>query len=508
MTNGVCQAYCNNLGFAYSGTEYSSECYCSNTAPTVSSTACTMTCSNAGSTDICGGPNALSVSFNANLAAAAAQNAALVASWTNQGCYGDNYPTRIIAAASTTASGMTVETCVSFCNTGGYSVAGVEYSTECYCANSILTDGSTYGTTGQTGCTFACGGNANEVCGGSNYLNVYSKGKTVSTTTPVATTSSTSSTSTSSTSSAAAYTPLPTAASGYTFKGCYLDNSSRTLATQMSNANSVEACISSCSTAGFTYAGLEYYGECYCANTIGNGATLIDSKNCNYACTGTPSETCGGSFAIQIYAGTPAAASKPTISIPQTANGYNYVDTFTDTGARPLAVTMSLSSTTVESCVTACSSAGYTYAGLEYAAECYCGSAILNNPSGGVVPTMACQGNSAEYCGGPNAMQIYRGTPNTPHLTSPFTNGACATDNANNVRILTGAYYTSPTLTPASCKVLCQGFTYYGVEYSNECYCGNSFPASTLLSSGCNMPCAGDSTQTCGGSNALNIYNS
>ena len=88
MTNVACQTYCTSLGFAYSGTEYSSECYCGNTLPTVASSSCNMACSASGSTEICGGPNALSVSTNTALVAS---NAA-AASWTNQGCYSDNYP--------------------------------------------------------------------------------------------------------------------------------------------------------------------------------------------------------------------------------------------------------------------------------------------------------------------------------------------------------------------------------------------------------------------------------
>ena len=92
MTNAFCKTYCTNLGFAYSGTEYSSECYCGNNLPVVASSFCNMACSTPGSFEICGGPNALSVSVNSAIAASNSQAAAVYATWTSQGCYGDNYP--------------------------------------------------------------------------------------------------------------------------------------------------------------------------------------------------------------------------------------------------------------------------------------------------------------------------------------------------------------------------------------------------------------------------------
>lgn len=57
-------------------------------------------------------------------------------------------------------------------------------------------------------------------------------------------------------------------------------------------------------------------------------------------------------------------------------------------------------------------------------------------------------------------------------------------------------------LTPARCISACKnsGHTYAGVEYMTECWCGNSAPASGLkiADSECDLPCAGDSSLTCG----------
>jgi hypothetical protein len=47
-----------------------------------------------------------------------------------------------------------------------------------------------------------------------------------------------------------------------------------------------------------------------------------------------------------------------------------------------------------------------------------------------------------------------------------------------------------------------------GVEYAQECYCGNSFTngGGASASSGCTMACQGDVTQTCGGPNRLSVF--
>lgn len=51
------------------------------------------------------------------------------------------------------------------------------------------------------------------------------------------------------------------------------------------------------------------------------------------------------------------------------------------------------------------------------------------------------------------------------------------------------------------------------MEYSNECYCGNTiFPGSVVQASSdpqvnnCNMPCTGNQTEYCGGADRLNLY--
>ena len=89
-----------------------------------------------------------------------------------------------------------------------------------------------------------------------------------------------------------------------------------------------------------------------------------------------------------------------------------------------------------------------------------------------------------------------------------FTSMGCWTDNDVAERTLVGGAYTDQALTLSKCSALCNGFDYFGVEYSVECYCGNNFGSTSALATDgrCNMPCKGDPTQTCGGSYGMDIY--
>lgn len=71
---------------------------------------------------------------------------------------------------------MTVELCQSACKSAGYSIAGLEYSQECWCGNSFVNGGVYVSADGASGCTMTCKGNTKEWCGGSNRLSAYKLG--------------------------------------------------------------------------------------------------------------------------------------------------------------------------------------------------------------------------------------------------------------------------------------------------------------------------------------------
>lgn len=58
----------------------------------------------------------------------------------------------------------------------GYSVAGVEFSTQCFCDGSIPVDRAPVAGLPRS-CTMPCGGDSKEVCGGPSLLSLYQKCK-------------------------------------------------------------------------------------------------------------------------------------------------------------------------------------------------------------------------------------------------------------------------------------------------------------------------------------------
>ncbi|KAI0348276.1 hypothetical protein BDW22DRAFT_1424465 [Trametopsis cervina] len=125
-------------------------------------------------------------------------------------------------------------------------------------------------------------------------------------------------------------------------------------------------------------------------------------------------------------------------------------------------------------------------------------------------PCLAC-GNVGVDCDGPVTALPPLGNETLPagwSLAVP-----CAIDNADRVITHTIVTYEA-TNTPSSCVAQCaaQGFKFAGVEFSDECYCGDGYVGGVLPPaadvSECNMPCAGDGNATCGGPWRIQLYRS
>lgn len=58
-----------------------------------------------------------------------------VDSWVSEGCYSDEVGARTLASTVSVSGSMTVKVCVDACKAAGYSLAGVEYGSQCYCDN-------------------------------------------------------------------------------------------------------------------------------------------------------------------------------------------------------------------------------------------------------------------------------------------------------------------------------------------------------------------------------------
>lgn len=70
-------------------------------------------------------------------------------------------------------------------------------------------------------------------------------------------------------------------------------------------------------------------------------------------------------------------------------------------------------------------------------------------------------------------------------------------------------------MTIEKCLSRCWNYKYAGVEYGQECWCGNSLntvgdagatPSSNLTDSKCGFKCPGNASEFCGAGGALNLY--
>jgi hypothetical protein len=136
----------------------------------------------------------------------------------------------------------------------------------------------------------------------------------------------------------------------------------------------VEACQGYCLGKNYLLAGLEHNTQCYCSLLLGSYST-VGYTGCTMACSGSSTETCGGSSRLSVYHYT-------NYMYPQLVQGvgtYNLSGCFTDSqAARGLSnfTTASSTSMIVESCVSSCQTRDYGKADVEYGSECYCGNTL------------------------------------------------------------------------------------------------------------------------------------
>ena len=93
---------------------------------------------------------------------------------------------------------------------------------------------------------------------------------------------------------------------------------------------------------------------------------------------------------------------------------------------------------------------------------------------------------------------------------SGWSSLGCRQDNVSG-RTLNLDAFTSETMTIDGCIAHCDaaGLPLAGLEYARECYCGSAFVndgGAVLADSACDMVCSGDSTNMCGGENALSVF--
>lgn len=156
----------------------------------------------------------------------------------------------------------------------------------------------------------------------------------------------------------------------FVYGGCYQDGSPGALNFRSDldqQDMTLEKCMAECKGNGYRYAGLEYYGVCFCGNTV--AGPQVDESLCSFPCTSNASEICGGDNVLSVY-------QDPTfLPISETTiDEYVPLGCWTDDSSEGRTLSypqdaVNGASLTTSSCLTACRDEGYPFAGTEYSGK-------------------------------------------------------------------------------------------------------------------------------------------
>ncbi|KAK4194459.1 WSC domain-containing protein [Triangularia verruculosa] len=282
--------------------------------------------------------------------------------------------------------------------------------------------------------------------------------------------------------------------------GCFISNvdGQRLLstATYASDAMTVESCASFCFR--HKYFALEYARECYCGDSY--TAQPVSDIQCSMPCAGNPAQKCGAGNRVDLYTnGLYVPRAPATLSTP-------YLGCFVDEVPRVLPDNLlGASDMTAEKCAAHCSN--YSYFGLEYGRECWCGNSRPKNPAPATECSFPCSGNDSQLCGAGGRINVWGSPLSSPENVGDFEYAGCFTD-AVGQRSLRGKTTYDSAMTLEKCAASCSGYDHFGVSFREECYCGDVLEptAVEVPQAECAMRCAGNYSQACGDANRLNVF--
>jgi len=310
-------------------------------------------------------------------------------------------------------------------------------------------------------------------------------------------------------------TPTPVSFTGVAFLGCFQQGflPVQRNAVNCGTSNTVNQCLAQCT--GYAYVGLQSGGLCFCGNMFPD--TTYNSQFSNSAC-GVPSfdyptlnlnGDCSGQTAISN--GTCCGMSTTTGLFSLNMPTIGFLGCFQENilPIKQFPVVCG-ESTTVYDCYTQCR--GYTYFALQDGGACYCGNDYPSSPQlsdeacGAPSPEFPglnsngdCSGTSATTdgtcCGMSGTAGLYSFQfPATPKPTpaptqrptpapTPITKIAvtflgCFQDGALPVQ--EGLVQCGTPNTVYDCFAQCRQYTYFQLQNGGNCFCGNTYPDTTM----------------------------
>ena len=261
----------------------------------------------------------------------------------------------------------------------------------------------------------------------------------------------------------------------FVYAGCFEDTGNpqaltwRTLLDQYDMT--VETCVAECKGNGYRYAGLAYYGVCYCGTTV-SGSQIAEDK-CSFPCSGNSSQTCGGDSILSVY-------QDPTFLPLEEASveDYSPLGCWTDDSSQGRALVykqdLDGATLTTQKCLQKCRDGGYPFAGAEFGGECFCGVVIGNGTYAAPAAEcdMPCNGAEGETCGGRGRLSLYVAdelqslepcgyVPPEPSSCAPTTSATITpppTTTPPSTATTTSPLCVSTTTVPSTCEYKCGNF--------------------------------------------------
>ncbi|WYZ40440.1 hypothetical protein EsH8_IV_000781 [Colletotrichum jinshuiense] len=220
----------------------------------------------------------------------------------------------------------------------------------------------------------------------------------------------------------------------------------------------VEKCVAECKGNSYRYAGLTYYGVCYCSQTVNSPA--LDDSVCSYSCTGNNTETCGGPSAFSVWQD-PTFPSTTGVTIKD----FDSIGCYTDDADHGRTIAerqdqLASNTMTPSLCLQACADDGYPFAGLEYGGECYCGVVMGNYTQSTTMDKCStpCNGDSTKKCGGAGTVEIYVAKQlkslepcgYVPPVVSSSSSSSASSTTSTSARSTTVSTQAPPATTPST----------------------------------------------------------
>ncbi|CAH0020298.1 unnamed protein product [Clonostachys rhizophaga] len=299
--------------------------------------------------------------------------------------------------------------------------------------------------------------------------------------------------------------PLPACPSGnftpFISKGCYSDDGSKALDFRSPSSQysmTVEQCTAECKGNGYRYAGLKYYGVCYCGSSL--SAAKVDDSQCSLACSGDKKEVCGGNTQLSVWEDPTFAKCGSDITI----NDYESLGCHDDDGSsegRALNHKLDLdaSTFTTKLCLDACRVRGYAYAGTENGNECWCGTNVgsKNIKVDDAKCDVPCQGSPSGKCGGKSVIDLYHAKKLESASSSTIVPSGVSTTEpcTDNVSSSTLATSTTPlgSSTPGSST---PGASIPSTSTAVTSTAGTSTPVPSTTQISSTEPCSDDISST------------